>query len=164
MVFIDVLSSDFVDSVQIYFKNVHPKFPAGGKMSQHLDSLQIGDFIDVRGPNGLLVYNGRGLNLYRLVSTFTHFTSSVITGPTSEDGGRCLLNCPKPIMVDSNTDFLLRFVKTSLPQNFLGISYVASSSVPLQFILFFFVFLCTVFIWLATSFLVHINIPCSIVS
>ena len=63
MVFIGVLSSDFVDSVQIYFKNVHPKFPAGGKMSQHLDSLQIGDFIDVRGPNGLLVYNGRGLDL-----------------------------------------------------------------------------------------------------
>lgn len=46
--------------VKIYFKNVHPKFPAGGKMSQHLDSLSIGDFIDVRGPNGLLVYNGRG--------------------------------------------------------------------------------------------------------
>lgn len=46
--------------VKVYFKNVHPKFPAGGKMSQHLESLQIGDTIDVRGPNGLLVYNGRG--------------------------------------------------------------------------------------------------------
>jgi len=29
-------------------------------MSQHLDGLEIGDRIDVRGPNGLLVYNGRG--------------------------------------------------------------------------------------------------------
>jgi len=47
--------------VKIYFKNVHPKFPDGGKMSQHLESLQIGDTIDVRGPNGLLVYQGRGL-------------------------------------------------------------------------------------------------------
>jgi len=29
-------------------------------MSQHLESLQIGDTIDVRGPNGLLKYQGRG--------------------------------------------------------------------------------------------------------
>ena len=49
---------------QVYFKGVHPKFPAGGKMSQHLDSLAIGDYIDVRGPNGLLVYNGRGIADY----------------------------------------------------------------------------------------------------
>jgi len=51
----------FVDFViKVYFKNVHPKFPEGGKMSQHLDSLNIGDTIDIRGPNGLLVYEGRG--------------------------------------------------------------------------------------------------------
>lgn len=29
-------------------------------MSQYLDSLQIGDTIDFRGPNGLLVYKGKG--------------------------------------------------------------------------------------------------------
>ena len=46
--------------VQVYFKNVHPKFPEGGKMSQHLENMEIGDYIDVRGPNGLLVYEGRG--------------------------------------------------------------------------------------------------------
>jgi len=46
--------------IKVYFRNVHPKFPDGGKMSQHLESLQIGDTIDVRGPSGLLVYNGRG--------------------------------------------------------------------------------------------------------
>ncbi|KFV47727.1 NADH-cytochrome b5 reductase 3, partial [Tyto alba] len=45
---------------QIYFKGVHPKFPDGGKMSQYLDSLKIGDTIDFRGPSGLLVYEGRG--------------------------------------------------------------------------------------------------------
>jgi len=63
IIFTDALSNDCIRSVQVYFKNVHPKFPAGGKMSQHLDSLDIGDFIDVRGPNGLLVYNGRGLTV-----------------------------------------------------------------------------------------------------
>lgn len=44
----------------MYFKNVHPKFPEGGKMSQHLDAMQIGDTIQVRGPSGLIRYQGRG--------------------------------------------------------------------------------------------------------
>ncbi|CAH2326048.1 NADH-cytochrome b5 reductase 2 [Pelobates cultripes] len=46
--------------VKVYYKNVNPKFPDGGKMSQYLDSLKIGDTIDFRGPNGLLVYKGKG--------------------------------------------------------------------------------------------------------
>jgi len=44
--------------IQVYFKNVHPKFPDGGKMTQYLENMKIGDYIDVRGPNGLLVYDG----------------------------------------------------------------------------------------------------------
>lgn len=52
----------FVDLVvKIYYKNTHPKFPEGGKMSQYLDSLRIGDRIDFRGPSGLLVYQGKGI-------------------------------------------------------------------------------------------------------
>lgn len=39
---------------------MNPKFPEGGKMSQYLDSMKIGDVIDFRGPNGLLVYKGSG--------------------------------------------------------------------------------------------------------
>jgi len=39
---------------------VHPKFPDGGKMSQYLDSLIIGDTIDVRGPSGRLQYKRNG--------------------------------------------------------------------------------------------------------
>uniref|UniRef100_A0A0K0FFA8 NADH-cytochrome b5 reductase n=1 Tax=Strongyloides venezuelensis TaxID=75913 RepID=A0A0K0FFA8_STRVS len=46
--------------VKVYFKNIHPKFPEGGKMTQHLESLQIGDSIDFRGPQGLIVYTGYG--------------------------------------------------------------------------------------------------------
>uniref|UniRef100_A0A0M3I2W8 NADH-cytochrome b5 reductase n=1 Tax=Ascaris lumbricoides TaxID=6252 RepID=A0A0M3I2W8_ASCLU len=53
--------SGFVElMVKVYFKNVHPKFPDGGKMSQHLDSLKIGDTIDFRGPSGLIIYEGKG--------------------------------------------------------------------------------------------------------
>jgi len=47
--------------IKVYFANVHPKFPDGGKMSQYLESLAIGDTIDVRGPNGHLTYKRQGL-------------------------------------------------------------------------------------------------------
>jgi len=46
--------------VKVYFRNVHPKFPDGGKMSQHLNSMKIGDTIDVKGPLGEVVYKGNG--------------------------------------------------------------------------------------------------------
>ncbi|XP_078500236.1 NADH-cytochrome b5 reductase 1 isoform X1 [Lissotriton helveticus] len=49
---------DFV--VKIYFKGKHPTFQEGGKMSQYLDNLAIGDMVEVRGPSGLLVYGGKG--------------------------------------------------------------------------------------------------------
>ena len=42
--------------IKVYKANVHPKFPEGGKMSQHLDSLKIGDTIDMKGPKGHLEY------------------------------------------------------------------------------------------------------------
>jgi hypothetical protein len=28
--------------LKVYFRGVHPKFPDGGKMSQHLESMEIG--------------------------------------------------------------------------------------------------------------------------
>lgn len=47
--------------IKVYFKNVHPKFPDGGKLTQYLEQLQIGETIDVRGPSGLLVYTRPGV-------------------------------------------------------------------------------------------------------
>ncbi|XP_077424664.1 NADH-cytochrome b5 reductase 2 [Vanacampus margaritifer] len=46
--------------VKVYYKNTHPSFPDGGKMSQYLDNMATGDVINFRGPNGLLVYEGKG--------------------------------------------------------------------------------------------------------
>jgi cytochrome-b5 reductase len=66
--------------IKVYFKDQHPKFPEGktfwhlfigyeqllgGKMSQHLESLNIGDTIEFRGPNGLIVYEGKGKFMVR---------------------------------------------------------------------------------------------------
>jgi len=46
--------------VKVYFKNVHPKFPDGGKLTQYLNDLPLGQTIDVRGPSGNLTYKGNG--------------------------------------------------------------------------------------------------------
>lgn len=50
--------------IKIYRAGVHPKFPDGGKLSQHLDSLKIGDTIDIKGPKGHMEYLGKGGNYW----------------------------------------------------------------------------------------------------
>jgi len=49
---------DFV--IKVYFKGVVERFPDGGKMSQHLNNLKIGDTMLMKGPKGHLDYIGRG--------------------------------------------------------------------------------------------------------
>jgi len=46
--------------IKVYFKDVHPKFPEGGKMTQYLESLKIGDKVKVKGPSGRIKYKGNG--------------------------------------------------------------------------------------------------------
>eukprot|EP01041_Mallomonas_annulata_P014922 gene14922-31682_t len=55
----DVGYVDFV--IKVYFANVHPKFPDGGKMSQYLYNMKIGDAMEMKGPKGHLEYMGKGL-------------------------------------------------------------------------------------------------------
>ena len=50
----------YVDFVIKVYSPLEPKFPNGGQMSQHLDSLQVGDSIQMKGPKGHLDYKGRG--------------------------------------------------------------------------------------------------------
>ena len=46
--------------IKIYRKNVHPNFPDGGKMTQYLESLKLGDKVKIEGPRGSLEYLGKG--------------------------------------------------------------------------------------------------------
>jgi nitrate reductase (NAD(P)H) len=46
--------------VKIYRAGESERFPAGGKMSQHLDTLAIGDCMEFKGPVGHVEYLGRG--------------------------------------------------------------------------------------------------------
>uniref|UniRef100_A0A8C6CFJ8 NADH-cytochrome b5 reductase n=1 Tax=Monodon monoceros TaxID=40151 RepID=A0A8C6CFJ8_MONMO len=51
----------FVDLIiKIYFKNVHPNHPEGGKMTQYLENMKTGDTILFQGPSGRLFYHGSG--------------------------------------------------------------------------------------------------------
>lgn len=45
---------------QVYRANQHPRFPEGGKMSQYLDRLSVGAFMDIDGPLGHIVYKEPG--------------------------------------------------------------------------------------------------------
>ena len=47
--------------IKIYFAGVSSQFPEGGKMSQHLGKLAVGDSIDVKGPLGHVTYESRGV-------------------------------------------------------------------------------------------------------
>jgi cytochrome-b5 reductase len=46
--------------IKVYKAGVHPKFPDGGKVSQHLDRLKIGETIKMKGPKGHLTWLGKG--------------------------------------------------------------------------------------------------------
>jgi len=46
--------------IKVYRANIHPKFPRGGMLSQHIDSLKIGDTLDMKGPKGHLEYLSQG--------------------------------------------------------------------------------------------------------
>lgn len=46
--------------IKVYRRGVHSKFPNGGKMSQFVDDLQLGDRIAFKGPTGKLQYQGSG--------------------------------------------------------------------------------------------------------
>lgn len=48
----------YVELVIKTYPPSQPKFPHGGKLSQHLDRLHIGDTADFKGPTGKIVYKG----------------------------------------------------------------------------------------------------------
>lgn len=47
-------------------------------MSQYLNDMKIGDTIDFRGPNGLLVYNGNGKGNIKQYNSLTYSNSHII--------------------------------------------------------------------------------------
>ncbi|KAH9600107.1 Flavoprotein pyridine nucleotide cytochrome reductase-like [Trypanosoma melophagium] len=46
--------------IKVYHKNVHPKYPSGGRLSQYLYHLPLGSMVEMRGPVGRFEYQGHG--------------------------------------------------------------------------------------------------------
>jgi len=103
--------------IKVYFKSP-PRFPEGGKLSQHFDSLKIGDTFDVRGPFGEIHYFAPGqiklkkreMNVSRLsfvcggtgITPFFQIAKDIIRDP-SDKTELNLIYCNK-----SEEDILLR--------------------------------------------------------
>lgn len=51
-------TADFV--IKIYRAGQNPEYPEGGKMTQYLESLHVGDNVSMIGPGGKLNYFGNG--------------------------------------------------------------------------------------------------------
>lgn len=78
------VTSDYdVGCVKFVIKAYPPceRFPLGGKMSQHVDAMKIGDTIDMRGPVGEFDYHGNGKFLKEHEECYaTHF--NMVAGGT----------------------------------------------------------------------------------
>lgn len=46
--------------IKVYKSGVNPRFPDGGKMTQVIDDMAIGDLLTISGPVGRLTYHGKG--------------------------------------------------------------------------------------------------------
>lgn len=57
--------------IKVYFANVNPRFPDGGKLTQILDNLAIGETIDVKGPLGEFIFNTDVPVCTNVMPTFT---------------------------------------------------------------------------------------------
>jgi cytochrome-b5 reductase len=47
--------------IKVYFKDQHPHFPDGGWFSQYLENLNVGEYVDWRGPMGKIHYVQKGV-------------------------------------------------------------------------------------------------------
>ena len=58
----EITNQGYVDFViKIYRRDVVPRFPDGGIMTQYLESLSAGAEMKMEGPKGRLQYNGDGI-------------------------------------------------------------------------------------------------------
>ena len=61
--------------IKVYEGGKIDRFPDGGKMSQHMGKLKVGDTMDLQGPTGMIEYHGKGKWTYgRREITATHLS------------------------------------------------------------------------------------------
>jgi nitrate reductase (NAD(P)H) len=120
-----------------------PRFPEGGKMSQYLDALKIGDFLDFRGPVGEFEYHQNGqFMIDGKAHTGTRF--NMIAGgtgitPCMQIAAEILRNPEDPTQVSlifacrEEGDLLMRSTLDEWTAHFpkkFKVHYILSDSVP----------------------------------
>ncbi len=58
--------------IKTYYKDTHLNYPRGGLLSQHFDTIKIGEKINIRGPLGKITYFGDGD--LEVITNFKPFT------------------------------------------------------------------------------------------
>lgn len=100
--------------IKVYFANKHPKFPEGGKMSQHLESLKIGDTLEMRGPKGHLDYKGSGNFTLKKLTDVTEKTVTKVGMMAGGTGITPMLQVIKAILKEgSGIELSLLFANQS---------------------------------------------------
>ena len=87
--------------IKIYFPN--DRFPTGGKMTQYINNLKIGENLDFSGPKGRIIYQRKGNFLIRAEKQGQQPTR--VTGlyfPTQNNNKK---NSSKISVFDQNFDF-----------------------------------------------------------
>jgi cytochrome-b5 reductase len=90
--------------IKVYFKNIHPSFPDGGKVSQYIHNLKIGQTLNIRGPTGRLLYHGKGEFGTRpdKVSDYTNVKVNKVNMIAGGSGITPMLQIIKAILKDSD--------------------------------------------------------------
>ena len=120
-----------------------PRFPIGGKMSQYLDALKIGDYLDFRGPVGELEYDKDGKfnvdNEPQSASCFNMIAGGTGITPVMQIASEVLRHPADPTKISlifacrEEGDLLMRSTldewATQFPHKF-KVHYILSDAVP----------------------------------
>lgn len=90
--------------VKVYFRDVNPRFPEGGKLTQHLNNLQIGDKIRVRGPLGRIQYLGNGQFQLKVKNDFERVQVNKISMIAGGSGLTPMYQIIKHVLKNADTD------------------------------------------------------------
>ena len=89
---------------------MHPQYPEGGKLTQYIEAMKIGDKIDFRGPMGRLKYLGCG----NFSMKFTR----------KDDEEPVMVHANKVVMIaGSNYDILGLYRASVKPEERRGVKY-----------------------------------------
>lgn len=131
---------DFV--IKVYFSGVHPNFPNGGQMSQHLNSMKIGDTMLMKGPKGHLDYKGQGRFTINKRGNITKYTKKRIGMVAGGTGITPMLQIIRAMLKDPNDktevwlifanqteqDILLRKELESIPTDRFHLHYTVDKA------------------------------------